>query len=289
MTRPEILVTGAAGQVGAAVARLAAAARRPTVALDRSALDVADANAVELAIDHYRPSVVVNAAAYTDVDGSEADPRLAHAVNAGGPANLAAACHRAGAALIHLSTDYVFDGAASRAYHEDDPVAPINVYGESKLAGEEAVRAAIDRHLIVRTSWVFAPGHANFVTTIARLAREREVLKVVADQFGTPTPAAALAAALLALATRFVDGEAVPFGTVHVAGEPEVSRFLLAEAVVRAVRQRGPVACTRLEPVPTTEFPTPARRPASSSLDCSRAKILYGLGRIDWRDYLEAL
>jgi dTDP-4-dehydrorhamnose reductase len=276
-----ILVTGARGQVGAALARLA---QRPVVALDRARLDITDEAAVRAAVAASGAAAVINAAAFTDVDRAEDEPRLAHAVNADGPAHLAAACDHAGIPLIHISTDYVFDGEAGRPYREDDPVRPINAYGESKLAGEAAIRDRLAHHVIARTSWVYAPDHRNFVTTIARLARERETLQVVADQLGTPTPAEGLARALLAIAERAIgaSGE-LPWGTFHLAGRPAVSRYELALAVLAAERERGPVACRAIEPVASGAFPTRAARPANTALDASRALELWGVEVGEWR------
>jgi len=280
-------VTGAGGQLGRAVVRLAEAEGRPVIGLDRAALDLADPDALRRAVREHAPGAVVNAAAYTAVDRAEAEPEAAHAVNAAAPGHLAAACAAAGIPLAHVSTDFVFDGDADRPYREDDPIRPLSVYGRTKAEGEAAVRQRLAEHLIVRTSWVFAPGHTNFVTTMARLARERPTLQVVEDQWGSPTPADALARALLTALDRAPARGT--WGTYHYGGAPAASRYTLAEAVVAALRARGLAACERLEPVPSTAFPAPAARPACAVLDSGRIQETFGVGPADWRAAVDAL
>jgi len=279
-----LLVTGANGQVGHALAAMASADLE-IVALGRARLDVTDADAVRRLVEAHAPDAVVNAAAYTAVDRAEGEPDLAFAVNRDGPAHLAGACAEAGIPLLHVSTDYVFDGAKEGPYTEDDPVAPLGVYGRSKWEGEEAVRERLDRHVILRTAWVFSDHGHNFVKTMLRLAREREVLRVVADQHGGPTAASDIADALVAVARQVV---AAPgrWGTYHVAGRPATTWHGFAEAIVEEARRHGPVAVRAVEPIPTAAYPTPARRPAHSVLDTAKITAAFGVEAPDWRPAL---
>src|SRR5205823_3192181 len=234
------------------------------VALRHADLAVEDAQAVERVVQRERPDWIVNCAGYTQVDRAEAEPDAAQRVNAVGPANLARAARETSARLLHISTDYVFDGRARRPYREDDPVGPLSVYGRSKLAGEQAIRDILPRaHLIVRTQWLFGVGGPNFVATILRLARERPELKVVNDQHGRPTYAPDLAAALWKLIA--CDAR----GTVHCANEGAATWFDVATAAVGAAGLR-----VRVEPCATTDMPRPAPRPAFSVLDCARYTTL---------------
>ena len=276
-----LVVTGAAGQVGAQMCRIAEAAGVRAIGLDRAALDVTDGSAVRRALARHQPDAVVNAAAYTAVDRAETEPALAFAVNRDGPAALAQGCHALGVALVHLSTDYVFDGTKGAPYTERDPVAPLGVYGASKAAGEAAVRGTLDRHAILRTAWVFSAQAPNFVQTILRVARERDRLDVVDDQWGHPTWAGDVAEASLSLARQLVAGRAV--GTVHYGGRPLTTWHGLASAVVDAAGLP-----TRVDPVSTSAFPRPAARPARVELDLARAEAL-GLAIPDWRDRVRAV
>ena len=278
---PRLLITGAAGQVGAHLVDTAGGGGAVT-ALDRAALDVTSYDEVRRAVAAHRPDVVINAAAFTAVDRAETAEAAAFAVNRDGAETVALACAEAGAALVHLSTDYVFDGRKGEPYVETDPVSPLNVYGASKAAGESAVREALERHVIVRTAWVFSERPPNFVRTILRLAAEREVLEVVDDQRGHPTWAGDVARACLTIARRLADGDDVA-GTVHYAGAPSTTWHGLAEAVVEAARERGGVRVRRVEPVPTSAMPRPAPRPPCVELDGSRAESIFGLSMPDWK------
>ena len=278
------LVTGAGGQVGRELV-LRVPGGADVVALDRAGLDLTDADAVAAAVAAYRPDVVLNAAAYTAVDRAEGEAALAFAVNRDGAARLAAACAAHGAALLHLSTDYVFDGTKPTPYAEDDPASPLGVYGRSKWEGEEAVRERLDRHVIVRVAWVFGPHGHNFVKTMARLAQDREELRVVADQRGGPTPAGAIADALWAIAGQIAEGREA-WGTVHFCGAPATTWHGLAEAAIAEARALGPVACRRVLPIATADYPTPAARPANSVLACDRIAERWGLAQPDWRPYI---
>jgi dTDP-4-dehydrorhamnose reductase len=252
------------------------------------AIDIASAAEVEALLDANRPAVVLNAAAYTAVDQAEREAARAHAVNADGPRYLAEWCARNGAVLIHVSTDYVFDGTKSSAYVEDDATAPLGVYGASKLAGERAIEATHARHVIVRTSWVFSENGNNFVRTMLRLARERDELRVVCDQFGRPTSAVDLARAVLGVARIVLSGDNsadTKWGTYHFAGAGSTSWHGFAEAIVS--EQAGRTGRRpRVTPITTAEYPTPARRPANSVLDTSRFERVFGIQPRPWQDEL---
>ena len=257
-----VLVTGAGGQVGREIVRLAPALGVDVVGLDRTGLDITDADAVRQSVAEVQPDAVVNAAAYTAVDRAESEPEAAFAVNRDGAAHPAAACDAAGVPIVHVSTDYVFDGTKGTPYLPDDPVAPLGVYGASKAAGEEAVRGATARHVILRTAWVVSRYDGNFVATMLRLAAERDRLTVVADQWGHPTIAADLARACLTAARRATEGLA---GTLHVAGGPPATWCELARETIRLGAEAGLVPrflSIRSRP-PSTPRPPPGRRASS--------------------------
>jgi dTDP-4-dehydrorhamnose reductase len=288
-----ILVTGASGQVGRAlVARLP---RLPggaaIIAADRAMLNLSAPQAVAATLDRLAPGLIINAAAYTAVDRAEDEPALAMRVNAEAPGAIARWAAPRAVPFIHFSTDYVFDGAGETPWREDDPARPLSAYGASKLAGEQAIRAAGGAFLIVRTSWVYAARGANFLRTIVRLARERAELRIVADQVGAPTSAALIADAvteILAagvdnLRRRFVEAE----GLVHLAASGETSRHGFASAIVAGLKDRGvKLAVQRVTPIGTDEYPAPAQRPRNSRLDLTRLKKVFGITPPDWQSAL---
>jgi dTDP-4-dehydrorhamnose reductase len=258
-----IVITGAAGMLGQDLYEAAITAGHDAVGLARDELDVTDSGAVSAAVASARPDVVINSAAWTDVDGAEADEAGATVVNGTGAGNVAAAAAQAGAWTIHVSSDYVFDGTKREPYLESDPVGPQSAYGRSKLAGErEVARAAPDNHTTVRSSWLFGAGGPCFPQTIERLAGERDQLTVVDDQVGCPTFTGDLAEALVALATA---PGGPPVGLVHVAADGECSWFEFATEIVASAGLRCEV-----KPVPTTAFPRPAPRPAYSVMRSER-------------------
>jgi dTDP-4-dehydrorhamnose reductase len=282
-----ILITGANGQVGR---ELLERSGTGVVALDRCGLDITDPKHVLESLQRIRPRIVINAAAYTAVDKAEQDPAAAYAVNRDGAANLAAACREQNISLLHLSTDYVFDGRKSGPYLETDTGAPASVYARSKWQGEQAVRDILVPHIILRVSWVFGAHGNNFVKTILRLARERPELRVIADQHGCPTHAGAIADALLTLAGRVLAGETPRWGTYHYTGSPATTWHGFATAIVEQAHALGLIAKAPLiYPITTAEYPLPAPRPMNSLLDCSGAENLLGLQRQDWRQGLDAV
>jgi dTDP-4-dehydrorhamnose reductase len=281
----KILVAGAQGQLAHAL--LGAARGRDglhVVAFGRPQLDIADRASVARALDAERPDFVVNAAAYTAVDKAESDSDAAFAVNRDGAGALAAAADAHGCPIIHVSTDYVFDGTKAGPYIETDPTGPMSVYGRSKLAGEAAVSAGTARHVILRTAWVYGPHGHNFLKTMLRLARERPQLRVVADQRGNPTYAPHLAAAILAMAARLAErgGDAQPWGIYHAAGTGQTTWAGFAAAIVEAAAALG-VPQVPVVPITTAEYPTPAVRPANSCLDCGKLERVFGLALPPWR------
>ncbi|MBF0341231.1 MAG: dTDP-4-dehydrorhamnose reductase [Magnetococcales bacterium] len=285
----KLLLTGAQGQVGQEITALARAQGWELLAMDRATLDITQADRVREAIGGFMPRLVINAAAYTAVDLAESQTETAFAVNRDGTRHLAQSCAVANIPLLHLSTDYVFDGAKSTPYVENDPVSPLGVYGESKWAGEEALRANLSRHLIIRVSWVFGRHGKNFVKTILRLARERETIGVVADQRGGPTAAPDIAAMLLTLARQATDPAFDAWGTYHYRGDPPVSWHQFATTIVSEARQHTPLPLREIRAITTAEYPTPAKRPANSILDCQRMRSVLGIPLPDWRQATHTL
>jgi len=285
-----IVVTGAQGQVGWELTRRAPLLGHEVLAWDVAELDISDAAAVERVLTGSGAQAVINAAAYTAVDRAEQEPERAFAVNRDGPAHLAATCARLQIPLLHISTDYVYDGAKSEPYVENDPTAPLGVYGASKLAGDEAVCRALSRHLILRVSWVFGRHGHNFIKTILRLAREREELRVVADQFGCPTYAGDIADTLLELAGRSAEIDAADaWGIYHYCGDPATTWHGLASAVVDMARASEPLPVRAVIPITTAEYPLPAARPINSVLDCAKLAARFAIRPRPWREGLGAV
>ncbi|MBR1120183.1 dTDP-4-dehydrorhamnose reductase [Bradyrhizobium lablabi] len=278
----KVLVTGREGQLARSLFELQGEDVR-VVTIGRPDIDLADARSVETVISREQPDVVVNAAAYTAVDKAEAEEASANAVNAQGAENVARSCAGLSIPLIHLSTDYVFDGAKAGAYLEEDATAPINAYGRSKLNGERRVVVACERHVILRTAWVHSPWGANFVKAMLRLAAEQGVVRVVDDQRGSPTYAPHLASLVLALARRIAtDAAGIPWGIYHAAGAGETSRLDLAGEIFRAASQQG-LPAAGIVAIKTADFLTAARRPANSVLNCEKLRRVFGLELPDWR------
>jgi dTDP-4-dehydrorhamnose reductase len=271
----KVLVAGGHGQLGRSVVERGAARDHTVVAVDIDQVDICDRKQVDATLAAHAPGLVINAAAYTAVDKAEVERDRAFAVNAEGAAIVAQTCARDGIPLIHVSTDYVFDGTATRPYREDDALAPLCVYGASKAAGELAVLAA--GGTVVRTSWLFAHGGPSFVHTMLRLANERSVLRVVADQHGCPTWACDLADALFALSELPVRAP-----IYHACGTGPTTWHGFAVAIVEEARRYAALACERVEPITTAEYPTPARRPPYSVLDTSLLQAA-GIAMPAWR------
>jgi dTDP-4-dehydrorhamnose reductase len=279
MKRPAILLTGADGQVGFELERLLAASG-DVVRADRKMLDLADADATVAVVRSVNPSLIVNAAAYTAVDRAESEPDRARAVNARAPGILAEEARHADAVLVHYSTDYVFDGRRTTPYPEDAATAPLNVYGLTKLEGEQAIAASGARAIVLRTSWVYGLRGKNFLLTMRKLAAERDELKVVGDQVGVPNWSRTLAAATARIVSAGLPALAERSGLYHLSCSGEASWYDFA----RAILGDGPKP--RIVPITTAEYPTPARRPAYGALATSRFEAAFGFALPSWQDAL---
>jgi dTDP-4-dehydrorhamnose reductase len=276
-----ILLTGATGQLGRELAGLLTA--HDVFAPPRSACDLAKPRSIRDAVRATRPDMIINPAAYTAVDRAEQEPEPARAINAIAPAVLAEEARRLGVPLIHFSTDYVFSGEAAAPYTEEHPTAPINVYGHTKLEGEQAIQGSGCVHVILRTSWVYSRHGRNFLLTIERLARERTRLTIVADQRGTPNWARELARATVTLAGIGRDELSALAGIYHLSGQGETTWHGFAKAIVASMRLARAV---EVEPIATVDYPTPARRPAYSVLDATKLERAFGLVLPRWEDSL---
>ena len=279
-----ILITGAGGQVGQALANFESEHR--LVALPRAELDITDSAQIERAILSSGADVVINAAAYTQVDRAEEEPDRAYAINRDGVANLASACREFDLPLLHISTDYVFAGDKSGAYVESDPVAPLGIYGKSKAEGEAALQANLERHIILRSSWVFSATGANFVKSMLRLGEERGELSIVADQTGCPTSARSIAEVLLRITERYLEGHAIEWGIYHYCNQPQTSWFEFAWEIFDQVPGFENLT---LRQISTREYPTPAERPKNSVLECDKAEANFGLVPHHWKKELSAV
>lgn len=297
MASTSILITGAHGQLGQSFAWVQARPISSTkfVLLGHAELDISRVESITQALDRHRPDVLINAAAYTAVDKAESEPDKAHLVNAIAPGLLAQACAERGIGMVHVSTDYVFDGLAQQPYAEDAPTKPVSIYGQSKLAGEQAVLSALPSAIVLRTSWVFSQFGNNFLKTMLRLGRERPELSIVADQIGGPSYAPHIAQVLLALADRLIESTHskqtdAPAGIYHFAGQPDVSWYDFAQEIfAQAIKLELLSQAPALTAISTSQYPTPARRPAQSGLQQSRLDTLLGVENIerDWRKGIE--
>jgi dTDP-4-dehydrorhamnose reductase len=282
-----IVVTGRQGQVARALTEAGPALGVETVSLGRPQLDLAVPETVQPALKSAAPDIVVNAAAYTAVDQAEREPEIANSINGIGAGAVAEAARALGLPIIHLSTDYVFDGSKTSAYVEEDLVAPGSVYGASKSAGEQAVAAANDEHVILRTSWVYAPYGKNFVRTMMALAQSRDEVRVVADQYGCPTYAPDIANAVISIARDVVKNcsKSSLRGIFNLAGRGETSWAGFAGAIFAFLAGRG-MRRPILTPISSAEYLTPARRPANSRLNCTKLARVYGIELPYWNDSL---
>lgn len=282
----KLLVTGRKGQVASALAQFATAEETlDVVTVGRPELDLVVPETIAPAIAAAQPDVVVNAAAYTAVDRAESESDVAFAVNAAGAGAVAEAAVRLGVPVIQISTDYVFDGTKSEPYVESDATAPLSVYGASKLAGEQAVAAANPRHVILRTAWVYSAGGANFLRLMLRLARERPLLRVVDDQYGSPTHAADIAAGIVAVAKALASGEGAT-GVFHMTASGETSWCGFARTIFEESAKHGGPSVP-VEPITTVDYPTPAPRPKNCRLDCHKIASVFGVRLLPWRDQVQ--
>jgi len=279
----KLLITGAHGQLGRELMRLGAGHELMAVCHDQ--LDITDQDDVLDCCVSFHPDAVINAAAYTAVDKAESDVESAFAVNRDGPANLARACKQHDIPLIHVSTDYVFDGTKPSAYTEDDPVSPLGVYGTSKLAGERAIQQYAAKYLILRTSWVFSAHGNNFVKTMLRLGSERDELGIVADQHGCPTSASELARGIYAALA--ICGQSESWGVYHFCQPDPTTWFDFAKAVFAEARAQGiTLSVANVNAIATSAYPTPASRPANSVMDCRKFETTFNFKIRPWKDSL---
>lgn len=279
-----IIITGAAGQVGTELITQAPEYAHEVIALPRAELDIADKNNVLAVVADRTPDIIINAGAYTAVDKAEDEKELAFRVNRDGSENLADACANLNIPLIHISTDYVFDGSKPSAYLETDPVKPVNAYGASKEAGETAIRNKLDKHIILRTSWVFSAHGGNFVKSMIRLANDRDELNIVSDQKGGPTAAADIAQTCLKIAASLSENPS--WGTYHYSGAPDTNWFEFAKEIINrsaSLIKKQP----SVNPITTADYPTPAARPANSVMNCEKIKNTFGITQPSWKDSLD--
>lgn len=281
----KVLLLGQHGQVSQELQRVLQGAGELTV-LGREQLDLAQPALIRQHVQNLRPELIINAAAHTAVDQAESEPELALAINAMAPGILAETAAELDVPLVHYSTDYVFDGNHTAPYRESDATHPLSVYGRSKLAGEQAIQAVGGMHLILRTSWVYSQHGKNFLLTMQRLLQERESLSVVNDQIGAPTWAGTIAQATAQLIEQWRSGQAGPWGVYHLTAQGETSWFGFASAIATHLRSQGKRVAT-LQPIPSSAYPTPARRPLNSRLDCSRLQQDWHVQLPDWQAALE--
>ncbi len=285
----QILVIGSNGQLGWELCRRGKTREFEIIPLDIPEFDITDSLTVTKAVSNPDISLVINASAYTAVDKAETELELAFAINRDGPGYLAASCAEAGIPLIHISTDYVFDGNKKEPYRETDPVSPLGVYGKSKAEGEARVRDYLKEHIIIRTAWLYGIHGNNFVKTMLRLGKENETLKVVADQYGCPTCAADLAEAVLTIAKQINERHDCAWGTYHFCGAGETTWHAFAEKIFELARQYDSFAIKKVEPITTAEYPTPARRPFNSVMDCSMLTKEFGIEPSPWSESLSLM
>lgn len=283
----KFLITGAKGQVGHCLTQQLTG-NAEILAVDRDELDITDQSAVKKIVETFKPDVIINAAAHTAVDRAESEVELSEAINVKGPQYLAEAANEIGAVILHISTDYVFEGTGTGEYKEEDQTNPQGVYGRTKLAGEIAVQQANPRSIILRTAWVFGEHGHNFVKTMLRLAKDCDSLGIVGDQFGGPTYAGDIAKTLIEIANQILAGKENAFGVYHFTGKPYVSWYEFAKAIfAEAESQKLLEKQPHLKAITTVEYPTPAKRPANSRLDLTKIKQTFNIEPSDWQKTLK--
>ncbi len=283
-----VLVTGCNGQVGHCLTNMLSKTDGVTLlSVDREELDITDQDAVVTTVKEFKPTIIINAAAHTAVDRAEQEVELSYAINRDGPKFLAEAAQEAGAAVLHISTDYVFEGNKNGEYLETDITNPQGVYGASKLAGEIAVAEACDKHIILRTAWVFGEHGNNFVKTMLRLGVTHDALNIVGDQFGGPTYAGDIAKALVEIASRIAKGGTVEYGVYHYTGLPHVSWYQFSDAIFDAAAKERIVNKPKLYSITTEQYPTPAKRPRNSKLSTRKINDAFAIEASDWAKALK--
>ena len=283
----KILITGSGGQLGRELINQGQLKGFSVQAPSEDDMDITDLEKIDRCMAFHQPEVVINAAAYTQVDKAESEAALAFAVNTTGSANLARMCAKNKTPLVHISTDYVFDGQKGTSYLETDTISPVGVYGRSKAEGEIEIRSHLKEHIILRTSWLYGIHGHNFAKTILKLATTKPKIRVVADQYGSPTNAADLAQTILIISDRMQFNNDVDWGTYHYCGQGVISWYNFAEKIVGLARLYADVKTTRIEPITTADYPTRALRPIYSALDCSRIQKHFGINPKPWQKSLE--
>jgi len=283
----KILITGANGQVGQELRLHASQFSHQTIATDHQNIDICNKNAIESSIQEHKPDILINAAAYTAVDQAESEPEKAFQINADACLYLAQACKKANIPLLHISTDYVFDGKQEEPYLEADQTTPLNVYGASKAKGEELIRQTWDQHIILRTAWVFSQHGQNFVKSMLRLGHQHPELSIVADQHGGPTAASDIAKALLNITSQLQHNPA--WGTYHYCGSPLTTWHDFATQVFTCTKEYSPLKLQHIHAITTSSYPTPAQRPLHAHMDCSKIKHSFDLAQPNWHDSLRDL
>ena len=284
----KVLVTGANGQVGWELQNQSCCYNFDLYALDHKSLDITDTKAISEQVMRYQPEIIINTAGYTSVDLAEQEDSVAHAVNCSGPRRLAEICKETSTMLIHLSTDYVFNGFQDEPYIEEDTTDPVNVYGITKLEGENKIRSILDDHIILRTSWVFGNHGNNFIKTIINLAKEKKEIKVIDDQYGCPTSAKSVAKSILDLTRSYFTQKRFQFGTYHYTGLPITTWYTFAkEGLNIALRENLIPEIPLIKPVSSEEYKTLSRRPINSSLSSKKIQNTFGIKPSDWISDLE--
>ena len=283
-----VLITGAQGQVGKELSLIATEKGFSVFAAGRADLDITQLENVESYINKIQPDIVINAAAHTAVDKAEDEKNLAFSINCDGAKNIALVCSKQNIPLLHISTDYVFDGSKVEPYTENDDVSPLGVYGTSKWQGEEAIRQNLSQHIILRVAWVFGAQGNNFVKTMLRLGQDRDELNVVADQFGGPSPAKDIAQTLITLVEQFQKNQSLDWGTYHYCSSEKTTWYDFAVEIFEQAFELGILnKKIKVNPITTAEYPTPAKRPSNSMLDCSKLEATFGIDMPKWKDALK--
>jgi dTDP-4-dehydrorhamnose reductase len=282
-----VLVVGSDGQLGKELIDQGGQRKFEILAVDYKQMDIADPVQVTMTMAEYQPALIINAAAYTQVDRAESESEFAFAVNRDGPTYLAQWCNQARIPLIQISTDFVFNGEKRAPYTESDPISPISVYGRSKADGETAVRSHLKEHIIIRTSWLYSAHGHNFVKTMLRLVRAGKEIRVVADQYGSPTCADDLAEAVWTIVAQLSKGDHSPWGTYHYCGHGITTWFHFSEKIIEIAGEYISKQSIPITPISTSEYYTAAKRPLFSALDCQRIKTRFGIAPKPWQDSLE--
>jgi len=283
----KLLIIGSKGQLGSELVIECKRNDFSFLALDLPEFNITDSPQVKKTLADFMPSIVINASAYTNVDMAETEPKMAYTVNSDGPANLAVSCDKNRIPIIHISTDYVFDGSKGQPYAESDPVSPLGIYGKSKEKGESKLRSVLKQHIILRTSWLYSAYGNNFVKTMLKLGKEKEIIKVVSDQYGCPTCAADLAEAVVDISKQITQNFKIAWGTYHYCGLGITTWHEFAKAIFEIASQYQNYKVSSVEAITTAQYPTKTKRPAFSALDCGLFKKHFGINIKPWQESLE--